>query len=142
MKRRRRRNLSRNQKLGIILLAVASVGGATAVTIGLRRRKKGELPQGGDTQGVPGLPNPLNRAKRRLCINPNALTAEQRNLLQQQVFFPLIAAQANPEAVGTAEVVAAQVLAQLCPAPRRPGVVDVVNQLAQQSWQTFVGFAG
>lgn len=143
MKRRnpRRRNLSRNKKIGIALGTVAAVAGVTALVVTMRRRKPEITDGGGEGTGGPAGVNQLNRAKRRLCLNPNELTLEQRILLQEQIFIPLIAASANPNAIGTPQSVAAQALDQLNCLPR-PDVVAVVNQIAQQSWETYIGFAG
>ena len=144
MRRRRRRNLSRNKKIGLALVSVAAVGGATALFVTMRRKKAPELGDGGDggTQGGTGTVNLVNRAKRRLCINPNALTYDQRQLLRDAVFIPLINALPNPAAIGSAEIAADQALKDLCPPPRRPGVVEAVNQLAQQAWEVVIGFSG
>lgn len=169
-KRRSRRNpkLSRGKKIGIALVSVAAVGGVTAAVIALRRRGQREIPSCPPVNGQPMMWNAetqqceplvvvgtvqggsgpggaallLARAKRRMCLNPNALTFDQMMLLQQEVFTPLIAASPSPEAIGTAESVAEQALEQLCTGPVAPAVRQMATTLAQRAWENYVGFGG
>lgn len=159
----RGRKMSRNKKIGLGLLAVGAVGGAAALVVMRRRGGRRQIPScgpgpggqpmiwnaetercepvGGQSQGAP-TGNPLARAKRRLCINPTVLTLEQMLLLQEGVFLPLIEAAPDPNSAATPGIVAEQALQQLCPGMRRQAVVNVVNQLADQAWQNYTGFAG
>jgi len=142
----RRRNLSRNKKIGIGLVTVGALGGITALVVALRRRKSADaiddVGDGGQGSGSPSNQLALHRAQRRLCINPDALTLEQRVLLQEQVFIPLIASSADPNSPTTPDAVAARALADLCRAPVRAKVAELVSQMAWQAWQSYTGFAG
>ncbi len=165
--RRRPRNpkLSRGQKVGIALVSVAAVGGVTALVVMMRRKPKRDTPFCGMQNGQPMLWNDetqqcepasggqgsgggvsgvagLLRARRRFCINPNALTLEQRVLLQEQIFLPILESLPSPGALGAATTLAAAALQELCPGAAQAATRQMAATLAQATWENYVGFKG
>lgn len=166
--RRRNVKLSRNQKIGVALVSVAAVGGITATVIALRRKPKRDTPIcpplngqpqiwnaetqqcepiGGQGSGAPGSSGvsrgtALGRAKRRMCLNPGALTLEQRLLLQEDVFLPLLLALPSPSDYDNVAVIRDAALEALCAGTPSPAAVAIAAELAQRTWENYTGFGG
>jgi hypothetical protein len=165
---RRNPKLSRNKKIGIALVSVAAVGGVTAAVIAMRRKPKRTQPfcppgvngqpmlwndatqqcepvgggQGGSGPSGEDRSSAFNRAKRRFCINPQALSLEQRMLLQEQVFVPLLMSMDNPNNYENVVVIAAAALDQLCNRPYRATTSAMASELAQRTWENYTGGGG
>lgn len=152
MARRRKKNLSRAQKIGIGLAAVAAVGGAAAVVVAMRRRAalpptppEDEGPDIVQTGFVPPTPtppeyvDPLQHAKTRLCRSPNELTFDQKLILRDEVFMPIIISWPIQSSPAAPDGAAATVISQLCPRPsmRRPETTDIARQIAHLAWEAY-----
>ncbi len=151
--------LRRNQKIGL-----AAAGGATAVGLAAaliyaaRRPPKCEtgsvyMKETGRCEplvivGYPGDDPGLTAAKRRFCTYPNGLSLEQRLLLQNDVFVPLVEAAGGLSWSGPDESnagiadVAAESIAQLCNGSARPRTRQLALELARGAWWTLTGQTG
>lgn len=144
MTRRRTKNLSRNQKIGIGLAAVGAVGGTTALVIAMRRRKATGQLQG--SMGPPGPPKvvpwlELSRAKRRFCLHADQLTLEQRVLLMDTYFTPKIAASDPALPIDVIkQSVAVSVISEICNVSEPNSATRAMAlDLASSAYDNYVG---
>jgi hypothetical protein len=166
--------LSRNQKIGIGIAATLAAAGATAAVVLVQRRVQAKrtepfcLPRPDGTQmqydPVSGQCQPvggggmqggaqggsstsgLQQAKRRFCINAEALSLEQNGLLIDEVFIPIyqdIGVQpplAEQQALWN--IVADRAVAENCPSPPREATVLAARSLSYGAWLKWIGASG
>jgi hypothetical protein len=144
----KRTNASKQRTRMIWIGATVLVAAGLTTYAVVRRRRTGVLapPVQGGTGPQQAL---LVAARRRLCLNPDALTADQREILLERVFAPLVLqytaglpAQPGPDQVEVALNAAAVAgINQTC-THVTTGTLEVARSLAHGAWLQQTGQSG